>query len=70
MLCVHPIRTLLLAIGTTYFRAKNFDSASLWLKQAVTHEATAADAHYYLGRIARVQGHLDDAKHELEQANT
>jgi tetratricopeptide (TPR) repeat protein len=60
----------LLAIGTTYFRGKNFDSATIWLKQAVTHEATAADAHYYLGRIARVQGHLEDAKHELEQANT
>jgi tetratricopeptide (TPR) repeat protein len=60
----------LLAIGTTYFRAKNFDSARIWLKQAVAHAATAADAHYYLGRIGRVTGHLDDAKHELEQANT
>lgn len=58
----------LLAIGTTYFRAKNFDSASLWLKQAAAHKATAADAHYYLGRIARVVGHLEDARHELEQA--
>jgi tetratricopeptide (TPR) repeat protein len=59
----------LLAIGTTYFRAKKFDSAGVWLKQAVTHEATAADAHYYLGRIARVEGHLEEAKHELDQAN-
>jgi tetratricopeptide (TPR) repeat protein len=59
----------LLAIGTTYFRAKKFDSASVWLKQAVTHETTAADAHYYLGRIARVEGHVEDAKQELEQAN-
>jgi tetratricopeptide (TPR) repeat protein len=59
----------LLAIGTTYFRAKNYDSATLWLKRAASHNATAADAHYYLGRIARVQGHLDEAKHELEQAN-
>ena len=62
--------TALLAIGTTYFRAKNYDSASLWLKQAVSHDATAADAHYYLGRIARVQGHIEEAKHQLEQANT
>ena len=62
--------TALLAIGTTYFRARNFDSASIWLKQAVVHDTTAADAHYYLGRIARVLGHLEDAKHELEQANT
>jgi tetratricopeptide (TPR) repeat protein len=62
--------TALLAIGTTYFRAKKFDSASTWLKQAAAHQTTAADAHYYLGRIARVEGHLEDAKHELEQANT
>jgi tetratricopeptide (TPR) repeat protein len=62
--------TALLAIGTTYFRAKKFDSASTWLKQAAAHPTTAADAHYYLGRIARVEGHLEDAKHELEQANT
>jgi tetratricopeptide (TPR) repeat protein len=60
----------LLAIGTTYFRAKKFDSASVWLKQAVVHKATAADAHYYLGRIARVENHLEAAKHELEQANS
>jgi tetratricopeptide (TPR) repeat protein len=59
----------LLAIGTTCFRAKNFDSATQWLKQAATHDATAADAHYYLGRIARVQGHAEDAKQELQQAN-
>jgi predicted Zn-dependent protease len=60
----------LLAIGTTYFRAKKFDSAQAWLKQAANHKTTAADAHYYLGRIARVEDHLEDAKHELEQANT
>jgi tetratricopeptide (TPR) repeat protein len=60
----------LLAIGTTHFRAKNYDSASLWLKQAVNHDATAVDAHYYLGRIARIQGHLEEAKHQLEQSNT
>jgi tetratricopeptide (TPR) repeat protein len=60
----------LLAIGTTYFRAKNYESASQWLKRAASHNATAAEAHYYLGRIARVQGHLEDARHELEQSNT
>jgi tetratricopeptide (TPR) repeat protein len=60
----------ILAIGTTYFRAKNYKSAGVWLGQAVRHESTAADAHYYLGRIARVEGHLEDAKRELKQANT
>jgi tetratricopeptide (TPR) repeat protein len=60
----------ILAIGTTYFRAKNYNSARTWLKQAVAHQTTAADAHYYLGRIARQEAHIDDAAHELEQANT
>jgi tetratricopeptide (TPR) repeat protein len=58
-----------LAIGTTYFRAKNYDLSSVWLKQATGRKSTAADAHYYLGRIARVTGRLEDAKHELEEAN-
>lgn len=57
-----------LAIGTTYFRAKSFDDAISWLKQAALDKTTAADAHYYLGRIARVEGHLDDAKQELQKA--
>jgi tetratricopeptide (TPR) repeat protein len=61
---------VLLAIGTAYFRARNFDAASMWLRQAAEQASTAADAHYYLGRIARVQGHIDDAEHELELANT
>ncbi|WP_263384686.1 tetratricopeptide repeat protein [Granulicella arctica] len=60
----------LLSIGTSYFRAKNYDSAAVWLRQAVAHQSTAADARYYLGRIARVQGNLDSAKQELEQSNT
>jgi tetratricopeptide (TPR) repeat protein len=60
----------LLAIGTVWFRAKNYDRAGQWLKQATQHPTTAADAHYYLGRIARVTGHLPEALHELEQANT
>jgi tetratricopeptide (TPR) repeat protein len=59
-----------LAIGTTYFRAKSYEDASTWLQQAANDKTTAADAHYYLGRIARVQSHLDDARRELEQANT
>lgn len=58
-----------LALGTTYFRAKNFEAATPWLNQAKTNSSTAADAHFYLGRIARQQSHLDDAAHELDQAN-
>ena len=59
-----------LSLGTTYFRAKNFETATTWLNQAKTNPSTAAEAHYYLGRIARQQSHLDEALRELEQANT
>jgi len=58
-----------LSLGTTYFRAKNFEAATPWLAQAKASPSTAAEAHYYLGRIARQQGHLDDAFRELDQAN-
>jgi tetratricopeptide (TPR) repeat protein len=58
----------ILALGTTSFRAKDFDGATTWLKQAATNPQTAATAHYYLGRIARLQGRLDDALAELNQS--
>jgi cytochrome c-type biogenesis protein CcmH/NrfG len=32
--------------------------------------ATAADAHFYLGRIARQEGHLDEATREFKQSLT
>jgi Flp pilus assembly protein TadD len=60
----------ILSLGTTYFRSKNFETAATWLKQAAKDPATAADAHYYLGRTARQQGHFDEAATELNQANT
>ncbi len=60
----------ILALGTTSFRAKDFDAATTWLKQAATNSQTAATAHYYLGRIARLQGRLDDALAELNQSVT
>jgi cytochrome c-type biogenesis protein CcmH/NrfG len=59
-----------LSLGTTYFRAKNFEAATPWLNQAKASLSTAAEAHYYLGRIARQQSHLDDAFRELDQANS
>jgi tetratricopeptide (TPR) repeat protein len=57
-----------LALGTTYFRAKDFETAETWLKKAALNEKTANSAHYYLGRIARQQGRLDDSITELNQA--
>jgi tetratricopeptide (TPR) repeat protein len=57
-----------LALGTTYFRAKDFDSARTWLKQSAANPKTAATADYYLGRIARQEGRLDDAIADLNRA--
>jgi tetratricopeptide (TPR) repeat protein len=59
----------ILALGTTYFRAKDFDTAAVWLRQAADSPKTAATAHYYLGRIARQQARLDDALSELNLSN-
>lgn len=58
----------ILALGIACFRAKDYDSALKWLKQAVPGAATAADAHFFLGRIARQEGHLDEAGREVKQS--
>ena len=60
----------ILALGTTCFRAKNFDDAIQWLTQAASNKTTAAEAQFYLGRVARQQNRLDDAEKELNIANT
>lgn len=57
-----------LALGTTYFRAKDYDAAAKWLKQAAMDGKTSAGAHFYLGRIAREERHLDDSISELKQS--
>jgi tetratricopeptide (TPR) repeat protein len=51
----------ILALGITYFRAKNYDTALKWLKQAAANPATALDAHFYLGRLARQRANYDEA---------
>ncbi|MFZ0745969.1 MAG: tetratricopeptide repeat protein [Terracidiphilus sp.] len=58
----------ILALGTTYFRAKDYDSASPWLKQAATKSQSAASAYYYLARIAREKGELDEALQDLSES--
>jgi tetratricopeptide (TPR) repeat protein len=57
----------LLALGSALFRAKEFDKAAGWLKQAAARPETAPEAHYYLARIARQEGRLDEAKSELNE---
>jgi Flp pilus assembly protein TadD len=57
-----------LALGEANFRAKEYDTATTWFRQAVGDQRTAADAHYYIGQIARRQGRLDEADVELKKA--
>jgi Flp pilus assembly protein TadD len=58
----------MLELGTMYFRAKEFEAASKWLKLAADDTGTAASAHYYLGRIARQNGDLDEAAAQLSRS--
>jgi tetratricopeptide (TPR) repeat protein len=58
----------ILALGTAYFRDDDYVNAALWLKQAANHTGTAAEAHYYLGRILRQQGQYDEALAQLKDA--
>jgi len=58
----------LLALGATHFRAKDYESARRWLRQALSSQKTAPEAHLYLGRIARQEGHLDEATAELKES--
>jgi tetratricopeptide (TPR) repeat protein len=56
-----------LELGAANYRAKDFDTAAGWFRQAASNKNTAADAHYYLGRIARQEGQLETATSELKQ---
>jgi tetratricopeptide (TPR) repeat protein len=58
----------LLAVGMAAFRAKDYEGATKWLRQALLHRGTAADAYYYLGRIEREEWHLDEATADLKQS--
>lgn len=58
-----------LALGTAYFRNKDFDHASVWLKRAADSPATAAQARYYLGRVLREQGQYDQAIAQLTESD-
>jgi tetratricopeptide (TPR) repeat protein len=58
----------LLALGVTSFRSKDYEAAKRWLAQAALVPRTAADAHYYLGRIARQENRTADAVAELKLA--
>ena len=59
-----------LALGETYYRARDYDSAAKWLKQVTGDAQGAPDAYFYLGRIARQEGHTDQAVIDLKQSVT
>jgi tetratricopeptide (TPR) repeat protein len=58
----------LLALGIACFRATDYDAATPWLRQAAANVQTAAPAHYFLGRIDREKGQLNDAVAELQES--
>ena len=40
-----------LALGSAYYRARDYETADGWLKNALRDGRTAAEAHFYLGRV-------------------
>ena len=57
-----------LALGAANFRAKDYEAAEKFLRVAAADKGTAADAHFYLGVIARQEGRLEEAVAELKQS--
>lgn len=58
-----------LALGAAYFRNKDYENATVWLKRAEKERSAEAEAKYYLGRILREQDKLEEALAELSAAN-
>lgn len=58
-----------LALGTVYYRAKDYDAATPWLKKASFNGNTAGRALLYLARIDREKGNLEVAAAELQQSS-
>jgi tetratricopeptide (TPR) repeat protein len=57
-----------LLLGAVYFKSREYRAARIELLEALKNRATAAGAHYYLGRVARQEGRVDEAVRELELA--
>jgi Flp pilus assembly protein TadD len=55
-----------LELGSASYRARDYDTATKWLRLATSNEQTAPDAHYFLARIARQEGQLATATAELK----
>ena len=57
-----------LALGSAYFASHDDDSAEKIILTVANDRATAAGAHYYLGRIANQKGNYAEAVAQLEMA--
>ena len=57
-----------LAFGSAYFASHDDDSAEKIILTVANDRATAAGAHYYLGRIANQKGNYAEAVAQLEMA--
>jgi tetratricopeptide (TPR) repeat protein len=57
-----------LALGAAYFYLANYEAASKNLRAVEGRQETAPGAHYFLGRIAKLQDNLPQAESELKKA--
>ncbi|MBA3442025.1 MAG: tetratricopeptide repeat protein [Pyrinomonadaceae bacterium] len=57
-----------LSLGAAYFIGGSLAEAKKELTFAAGHQPSAAEAHYYLGRLARRESRLEEATQEFEQA--
>jgi tetratricopeptide (TPR) repeat protein len=56
------------ALGVGRFHANDFDGAQRDLAEVAERPETAAGANYFLARIARQSGRLDDARRHVERS--
>jgi tetratricopeptide (TPR) repeat protein len=56
------------ALGAAYFYLANYEAASQNLRAVEDRQETAPGAHYFLGRIAKLQDNLPEAENELKKA--
>jgi tetratricopeptide (TPR) repeat protein len=56
------------ALGIAYFTAGEYERAKVQLREVESNPKTAAGAEYFLGRMARLDGDLNDAARRLRQS--
>ena len=60
---LEPSRTMpMLQLGKTYYEAKDYESAIIWLAKVPPSDAHGNEAQFYLGLSALYAGHMDKAE--------